>query len=40
MVTPKGVDELIDKSTKIISGALNISLHPGINTENFETYLN
>jgi spore protease len=39
MVTPKEVDELIERSSRIIANALNISIHPGISAENFETYL-
>lgn len=39
MVTPKEVDELIETSARIIANALNVSLHPGITTDNFETYL-
>jgi len=39
MVTPKEVDELIDRSSRIIASSINMSLHPGITHENFETYL-
>lgn len=39
MVTPKEVDDLIERSSKIIAGALNLSIHPGISAENYETYL-
>jgi len=38
MVTPKEVDELIDHSSRIIAGAINLSIHPGISEANFETY--
>ena len=39
MVTPKEIDELIKTSAKIIAGALAISLHPGIDREDYERYL-
>lgn len=39
MVTPKEVDDLIQRASKIIAGALAISLHPGINREDYERYL-
>ncbi len=39
MVTPKEVDDLIDKSSKIIASALNICIHPSINKDNSDTYL-
>ena len=39
MVTPKEIDSLIKTSAKIIAGALAISLHPGINREDYERYL-
>lgn len=39
MVTPKDVDTLIDRSARIIAGAINESIHPGITDKNFETYL-
>jgi spore protease len=39
MVTPKEVDTLIQTSAKIIAGALAISLHPGIDREDYERYL-
>lgn len=39
MVTPKEVDELIECCSRIIASALNLSIHPGISVENFETYL-
>ncbi|MCL1851437.1 MAG: GPR endopeptidase [Peptococcaceae bacterium] len=39
MVTPKEVDELIEKSALIIAGALNICLHPDINKDNYESTL-
>jgi spore protease len=39
MVTPKEVDELIERSAKIIAAAINQSIHPGIDSHNFETYL-
>lgn len=39
MVTPKEVDDLINRSSRIIANALNLCLHPGISAENYETYL-
>ncbi|EGW38631.1 GPR endopeptidase [Desulfosporosinus sp. OT] len=39
MVTPKEIDSLIQTSAKIIAGALAISLHPGIDREDYERYL-
>ncbi|UWG96161.1 GPR endopeptidase [Dehalobacter sp. DCM] len=39
MVTPKDVDTLIERSARIIAGAINQSIHPGITAQNFETYL-
>jgi len=40
MVTPKEVDNLIEHSSRIIANGLNLSIHPGISQDNFETYLN
>jgi len=39
MVTPKEIDDLIERSSKIIANALNRSVHPGISADNYETYL-
>jgi spore protease len=39
MVTPKEVDSLIQTSAKIIAGALAISLHPGIDRQDYARYL-
>lgn len=39
MVTPKEIDDLIQRSAKIIAGALAISLHPGINRDDYERYI-
>ncbi|MDD2233437.1 MAG: GPR endopeptidase [Desulfitobacteriaceae bacterium] len=39
MVTPKEIDSLIKTTARIIAGALGISLHPGIDSEDFERYL-
>jgi len=38
MVTPKEVDDLIDRTSKIIANALNICIHPAITRDNYETY--
>lgn len=39
MVTPKEIDTLIQTTARIIAGALGISLHPGIDREEYERYL-
>lgn len=39
MVTPKEIDNLIHTTARIIAGALGISLHPGIDQEDYELYL-
>lgn len=39
MVTPKEIDTLIKTSAKIIAGALTISLHPGVDRQDYELYL-
>lgn len=39
MVTPKDVDTLIEHSARIIAGAINQSIHPGITDTNSEMYL-
>lgn len=39
MVTPKEVDDMIDRTSRVIANALNIGLHPGVNSQNYETYL-
>ncbi|ADY56609.1 spore protease [Syntrophobotulus glycolicus DSM 8271] len=39
MVTPKEIDELIETTSRIIANALNMSIHPGIDPGNDETYL-
>jgi len=39
MVTPKEIDDLIERTAKIIANAINMTVHPGISDSNFETYL-
>lgn len=39
MVTPKEIDTLIQTTARIIAGGLGISLHPGIDREDYELYL-
>ncbi|MGE4271463.1 MAG: GPR endopeptidase [Desulfitobacterium sp.] len=39
MVTPKEVDSLIQNTARIIAGALGMSLHPGISTEEYQMYM-
>ncbi|HHV65235.1 MAG TPA: GPR endopeptidase [Peptococcaceae bacterium] len=38
MVTPKEVDDLIERSSRIIANSLNLCIHPGISTNNLELY--
>lgn len=40
MVTPKEIDRLIDDMAIVIANGLNIALHPSINHEDMERYLN
>lgn len=40
IVTPKEIDEVIDKVSKVIANGLNISLHQGISLEDVNRYLN
>lgn len=39
MVTPKEIDDLIDNISKIIAKGISMALHPSIDPEEFETYL-
>ena len=39
MVTPKEIDTLIETASRIIAGAIGISLHPGIDRDDYERYL-
>ena len=39
IVTPKEVDVLIEDITKVVAGALNIALHPGVTPEEVFRYL-
>ena len=39
MVTPKEIDTLIQTTARIIAGGLGISLHPGVDREDYELYL-
>jgi spore protease len=39
IVTPKEVDVLIEEIAKVVSGALNIALHPGVSPEEVFRYL-
>jgi spore protease len=39
IVTPKEVDVMIDSIAKVISGALNIALHPAVSPEEVFRYL-
>ena len=38
-VTPKEVDAVIDRLTNIIANAVNIALHPGIDSEDINKYI-
>lgn len=40
MVTPKEIDRLIDDISIVIANGLNIALHPAINQEDMDKYLN
>lgn len=40
MVTPKEIDRLIDDIAVVIANGLNIALHPSINTEDIDRYIN
>ena len=37
-VTPKEVDAVIDRLTNIIANAVNIALHPGVDTGDINKY--
>lgn len=39
VVTPKEVDEVIDKISKVIANGLNIALHPGITLNDVNRYV-
>lgn len=39
-VTPKDVDAVIERLAKIIANALNVALHPGIDSDDINRYLN
>lgn len=39
VVTPKGIDELIQDVSRCLAGGINIALHPEITTENIGMYL-
>jgi spore protease len=40
MVTPKEIDRLIDDIAIVIANGLNIALHPSIDQEDMDKYLN
>jgi spore protease len=40
IVTPKEIDVMIDDLSKVVSGALNIAIHPGVSPEEVFRYLN
>lgn len=40
IVTPKEIDVMIDDLARVISGALNIAIHPGVSPEEVFRYLN
>jgi len=40
MVTPKEIDALISNTSKIVAGGISMALHPSINFEEFNIYLN
>lgn len=39
MVTPKEVDDLIQRSAKIVAGGLSLAVHPGLNPDDYNYYL-
>ncbi|AZR73181.1 GPR endopeptidase [Anoxybacter fermentans] len=39
VVTPKGIDELIQDMSRCIAGGINVALHPDITLENLSLYL-
>ena len=39
VVTPKGIDELIQDMSRCVAGGINIALHPDITTDNVSLYL-
>lgn len=39
IVTPKDIDVMIEDIARVIAGGLNVALHPGIDLEDVETYL-
>ncbi|AGB41815.1 GPR endopeptidase [Halobacteroides halobius DSM 5150] len=39
IVAPKGIDQLIRDTSRVVSGGINIALHPDIKTENVSMYL-
>ncbi|OPX86886.1 MAG: Germination protease precursor [Pelotomaculum sp. PtaB.Bin013] len=40
MVTPKEIDSLISTTSKIVAGGISMALHPAVNFEDFNIYLN
>lgn len=40
MVTPKDVDSIIDKISKIVANGINIALHPSIHLKDINRYIN
>ncbi|MDF9408122.1 GPR endopeptidase [Pelotomaculum isophthalicicum JI] len=40
MVTPKEIDSLISSTSKIVAGGISMALHPAVNFEDFNIYLN
>jgi spore protease len=40
IVTPKEIDVMIDDLARVVSGALNIAIHPGVSPEEVFRYLN
>lgn len=40
MVTPREIDSLISNTSKIVAGGISMALHPSINFEDYNIYLN
>jgi spore protease len=39
IVTPKEIDAMIEDIARVVAGGLNVALHPGVDLEDVETYL-
>ncbi|MFW5991746.1 MAG: GPR endopeptidase, partial [Halanaerobiaceae bacterium] len=39
IVSPKGIDELVEDVSRIIAGGINVAIHPDITPDNLSLYL-